>query len=64
MLSKDELNEMYNVRKMSQREIADSVGCTQGTINKWMKLHKVKARSLSETRFMQVMKAHGKWNGT
>lgn len=49
----DTLREMYHDQQMTQQEIADELGCSTGSITKWMKRHDIEARTTGETLKMK-----------
>lgn len=52
---KNTLNQLYHEEKLSQSEIADRLGCTQPTINRWMRKLDVDKRDLAEAQGLREL---------
>jgi transposase-like protein len=51
ILSKEELVELYEVQKLSTRQIAATINSNHTTIKKWLKKYNIKRRTSSEGKF-------------
>lgn len=54
------LRELYEKKKLSQREIANELGCSQRTVQNWMEKHRIEPRSLASARKEALIKYDAK----
>lgn len=53
MITKEILNKLYCLDKLSMMEISKSLGCSHNQIVYWMKKHKIERRSISDAIYQQ-----------
>lgn len=48
MIPKNDLIELYHIRGLSQRQVADELDVSRDTVRYWMKKHRINSRNKSE----------------
>lgn len=52
LLDADELRRLYRDEQLTQKEIADRIGCSEHTVIEWMKRHGIAARTQTEAQYL------------